>query len=412
MQYRNGILLFLFELGFALQFNIVGTISLSELFLIVFSVFIINKKLFRNYPDLKKITLLYIGLLGAQIVSEVVVHNTLNNSLKGIAVTVVSYLHFIFLFRYFIRDRKYILYTITGAILCKFILGSQTEGSIAGTLTGEDIGLLKFYIAPAVINIVLVFSAFIKRKRISLIAIFTGGVLVILGTRSSGATLVLTGMVTYVIVSGKYVIRKKQLLRIAIVTVILGYGLYTIYVNEVLSGNITSGNSGQLLEIENPYNPIVLLETGRTEVFVGFIAFMDKFWFGHGAWALDETGKYHLLMALYKNKDVDTNFEYDDIIPAHSVLIGSGMYNGIFAFIFMLTIFIFFIKRGFKSLSKHDPYVMIVVSFLISLIWNGLFSPTSHFRISMPLYFATFLATYLINTKHNTHNENMFCNNR
>jgi hypothetical protein len=407
----NNIFIILFEIGFGLKFEIIGVISLSELFLIFTSVFFIKQRLFRNYPELKKISLLYLGLLCAQIVSEIIVGNDLNNTFKGIAVTVVSYLHFMFLFRFIIKRRNIIVFVLIGMIIQGFAFRAEVSGGsgfFEGVIAGEGGAYLKFYFAPMIINILLVLSVFIRKKRISIIFIFAGSVLVILGARSSGLMTILTGMIAYMGITIKS-INWKRLMMPAIFVVLIGYGAYAVYVNKVLEGEITSGNSQQLTRMNNPYNPFGLLIMGRTEVFVCMEAFMDKFWTGHGAWAKDITGKYNLMIFQFRNSKI-ANME-KDIIPAHSVLVGAGMQNGVFAFMFMFMILYFFLKRGFMAISKNDPYVVIIVSFMVSILWHGLFSPTSGFRLLFPTYFVMLLTSYLVNKK-DKNNENLFCNHR
>lgn len=153
----------------------------------------------------------------------------------------------------------------------------------------------------------------------------------------------------------------------------------------------------KLIETIEHDNPINLLVMGRTETFVGWVAFMDKPLFGHGAWVKDETGKYQSLMIKFKKSN--QSVMGIGLIPSHSVLIGAGMQNGILAFIFMGSILILFLKNGIKSLNKNDPYLIIIISFIISIIWIGLFSPVSHFRLTLPLFFAFLLVSKVVNMR-------------
>jgi len=390
------IFLILLEIGFGVNYNIIGTISISELALIVTAFGYIKKDLFLKYPILKTITWLYIGLLLSQILSEIAIGNSLSNSLKGYSVTIVSYLHFVFLFRYFIKDRKLILYAILGMIIKSLIFGYQHEVDISEVIEGEGAAYLKFYLAPLIINMVLIIAIFVKKRYVSLLCIGVGLSFVVLGARSSGVSILLTGFLAYFIVFFKRKIDQKMLLMITLFVGLVGYGLYVVYVNEVLSGKITAGNSLQLKETKNPYNPVNLLVMGRTEAFVGWVAFMDKPWVGHGAWAIDKTGKYHSLMLIFRNSNLRVD-EGVGLIPSHSVLICSGTQNGILAFVLMGTILILFIKNGIKSINKNDPYLIIIISFTISIIWTGLFSPTSHFRLTLPLFFAFIVASNIVN---------------
>lgn len=387
----DKIILLLLEIGFGITFNIVGTISISELALIFTALWYIKKGFFIKYPVLKTITGLYVGLLVSQIIAEYMVGNVLNNALKGFAVTIVSYLHFMFLFSYFIKDRKLIIYALIGILAQSFIFGSEFEGNVDEVLEGEGAVFLKFYLAPLIINIILLVSIYLRKRNVSVLCIIIGVFFVVLGARSSGISILITGIISYFVLLAMDKINRKRIIGITLLVVILGYGLYAVYVNNVLNGKITAGNSLQLKQTTNPYNPINLLMMGRSEAFVGWIAFMDKPLFGHGAWAEDIGGRYHILQANISNTIYNVNAL--NVIPAHSVIIGAGMQNGILAFIFMVSIFVFFIKNGVKSINKKDPFLIIILYLIIFLVWNGLFSPVSHFRLTMPLGFAFLLAS-------------------
>ena len=395
----SKVLIFLLEIGFGITFNIVGVISISELILVFTSFLYINKSLFLKFPIIKTISLLYVGLLLSQILSELIIGNDLNNAFKGFAITIVSYFHFIFLFSFFIKDRKLIVYAILGMLAKGLIFGTQFEGEVSEVLQGEGAVFLKFYLAPLIINVILVVSISLKKKIISLICLFFGLSFIVLGARSSGLLILLTGLITYLVVFVKTKINTKKIALLSLLVFSASYGLYIVYVNAVLNAKITAGNSEQIKALSNPYNPFNLLLMGRTETFVGWIAFMDKPLFGHGAWAIDQSFKYNALAHTLKNSDRMFQVQDLNIIPSHSVLIGSGMQNGIFAFFFMAYILYFVLKRGFLSINKHDPYIVLNIFFIISIIWNGLFSPQSHFRLTLPLYFSFLIVSYLINIK-------------
>jgi hypothetical protein len=389
------IIILLIEIGFGVTFNFIGVISLSELILFGTCIFYIKKELFIKYPILIKITWLYLGLIASQIISEIVIGNTFNNSLKGIAVTVVSYLHFVFLFSFFVKDRYLIKYVIIGFIVKFLIFGSSFEGSLSGVLQGGNSAFLKFYLAPLVSQVLLLTSLYLRKKHMKIIFIVLGILFVFFGARSSGAFIMLTGLVGYFVLKNKKRINFKKLLSLVLLLGFITFGGYVFYVNSVLKGEITAGNSEQIKKIDNPYNPINLLMMGRTETFVGAIAFMDKPFFGHGAWATDVSGKYKLL--IFKLRDSDFRETDRDLIPAHSVLIGSASANGILAFLFMGYILSMFFIKGIKSIDKNDPFLFIIISYVFSLLWNGLFSPLAHFRFYLPLPFAFLLASYSVN---------------
>lgn len=407
MPYSKIFIILLFEFGFAFKFNIIGTISISELFLFVYvPLFIFPKVKWGETNDFKKISIIYILLLCFQILSEIIIGNDWQNALKGLAITIVSYLHFIFLVFYLSQQKSLILILLISQILRVVMSGSVVEEqSVEDLLEGEASAYLKFYIAPLITWIFLAISVIYKYKNFSVLFSILGVVFIVLGARSSGGIALSAGIITYILEHRLFVYNKKVIALSMFLVCIIGYIFYAYYVNQVLAGKITSGNNQQLFLCNNPYNPLELLMAGRSEAWVGWQAFMDKFWFGHGAWPYDSTGKYQRLMLAMHNElaTVSKNqISFHYLIPSHSVLIGSGMMNGIFAFLTMAYIVIFFLWKGLCSFIEcENKYKLILVYLVLDLSWTALFSPQSHFRLTMPINFAIIFIMYLsIKNKH------------
>lgn len=400
MPIKTYLLVFLFEMGWGIKFNIVGEISISELFLLVYTPFIVAKIRWHKTKELTAITLAYSVLLAAQILSEVLVSNGLSSSLKGLAITVVSYLHFIFLFYYLTKDKRLILVIILSQIAMNLFFGTSfEEQNTEDILAGEAATYLKFYIAPLTILIFLAISVVYNNRNFPILFSLLGIIFIILGARSSGGMTLLAGMIAYLMMHKNLIPNRSVLVISIVVLLIVSYGFYVYYVNLVLSGEITSGNNRQLFICKNPYNPIELLMAGRSEVWVGWQAFMDKFWFGHGAWPYDTTGHYQRLMFMMHGDTLSQDkLSYHFLIPSHSVLIGSGMMNGVFAFSAMLYIIFYFLKKGFMSMEFcEQKYLLVLAYYILNLFWNALFSPQSHFRQTLPIAFAIILILYLSN---------------
>lgn len=400
MPIKTYLLIFLFELGFGIKLNIVGEISISELFLLAYTPFIIAKIQWQRAKELKTVTVAYLLLLATQIFSEALVSNGLSSSLKGLAITVVSYLHFIFLFYNLTKDKHVILVVILSQIAMKLLFGTSfEEQSTEDILAGEAATYLKFYIAPLTILIFLAISVIYKNRNFPILFSLLGIVFILLGARSSGGMSLFAGMIAYLMAHKNLIPNKSVLLISIVVLLIVSYGFYVYYVNLVLSGEITSGNNSQLFICKNPYNPIELLMAGRSEVWVGWQAFMDKFWFGHGAWPYDTTGHYQRLMFMMHGDTLSPDtLSYHFLIPSHSVLIGSGMMNGVFAFSAILYIIFYFLKKGFMSMEFcEQKYLLVLAYYILNLLWNALFSPQSHFRQTLPIAFAIILILYLSN---------------
>lgn len=391
---KRTILVLLFELGFGIKFNLVGMISISELFLLVFvPLFILPKVKWKDAVDLKKITFAYTVLLTFQVISEFIVGNNLSSALKGIAITVVSYLHFMFLVYYLSRQKLLILVLVVVQIARMVIFGADVEEqSIEDVMQGVGATYLKFYISPIVILLLLALSMIFRYKYFSVLFSLLGVALIILGSRSSGGIALIAGLVTYMLEHRIFTYNRKTIVVSLVFVCVVGYAFYAYYVNRVLSGEITSGNSRQVFLCSNPYNPLELLMAGRSEVWIGWQAFMDKFWYGHGAWAYDSSGRYQrMMLAMHDELSTFTRNQvsYHFLIPSHSVLIGSGMMNGVFAFLSTGAIVAYFLRKGVLSFVRCDNrYKLVLVYYVMDLFWTTMFSPQSHFRLTMPVAFA------------------------
>ena len=123
----DSIFILLFELGFAAKFNFIGEISVSEIFLLLASIPLWKSLKPLNNRNLKTLTCLFIVLIGVQILTEFIVGNTFANALKGIMVSVISYLHLCFLYRYFLRSPKVLAYACLGVALRAFFWNQDVE---------------------------------------------------------------------------------------------------------------------------------------------------------------------------------------------------------------------------------------------------------------------------------------------
>lgn len=392
---NNKIILLGVETLFAFNFNIGGQISLGELItlLFVFTHFKEIQSLFKLY---KQIPYMYGILFFTQLLSEIFVSNGLNDSIRGLMVTIVSFSHFTFLFYYGIKKPSNIIYAFIGFAVAIFIGIDNETLETNKILNGENAAFVKMKLVNIVGMLLVFISFYISKKNILFLLSFLFGTsMIILGARNGGSTIILSG-----IIATFFNIKKINIQKVIFITVgilCFSYILYIIYVNNVLSGNIKSGNNIQIYALKNPYNPIELLINGRGEFFVGIQAFIDKFLFGHGAWAKDTTGKYWILLSKIKNTP---NVFIGVWLPVHSVLIGWGVYNGIFAFCSGLKIFIYVLKCSYRSFilnTSHSQLIYCLSYSTIAFIWNILFSPPSHFRLTLPLFMAGILVSFHFN---------------
>lgn len=386
----ESLLLIIFELFFNFKVNFIGEISLSEFFLIITSFYYVPRVLKTNKSLFKKLILLYLGLLLIQFFSDTLNNVFFEQTLKGFAVTVISFLHICFLFYYMGKDIKNIRWISLGIVfqfIGQIIINAQ-EQDFQLDLQSEDLGMLKYYIVPMMAYVTIFLSTFFNNRKFYIIIILIGVLLIIMGARSGGATIAVPGILSLILARrGNLIV--KNFSRYVIIAFMLLYGGYCIYVNQVLSGDIESGNNAQMMKVTNPYNPINLLQIGRAEVFVGTIAFFDKPITGWGTWAIDKDYKYRKMV--YEMHDEKVKISTNNLIPGHSVLITHALWYGIAALVFSFLIFRLFVIKGFKLIKYSDRDVFVILMCLFHFIWNYVFSPISHFRLTLPFDMALIL---------------------
>lgn len=395
-----SLLFLLYAIGSTIQINLVGTLSLTDLVIIIFFLLkILNgdiRKQIQKDHDIRYITKLYILLLFIQIPAEILVENEIENTMKGLAITILSYMKILVLWPLIFKHPRNIFWLFTWTCIVMAVIASpENETTAAKMLSGEEYSFFKFQIAPRIGEVLVILSLWRpKQKGLASLFIVAGAFCVILGARSTGLMIFLTGVVGY-FYQHNTTIKRSILIKWGIIGSILCYSLFVVYVNAVLSGAIVSGNSSiQLQKAENPYNPLYALLSGRTESPASLAAISDSPWIGWGAWAEDPGWKYHIIKAKFQGEEFNTNTEEINIIPAHSVLLQTGVHNGIFALIVMGCILFFFIKQGCLSFDKRNPYLFLAIFSVMQLIWNGLFSPLSHLRLNFPIYFIFCMYAY------------------
>lgn len=394
---KDKLLVILFFVGYHISFNIVGSISVAELLaLLCFFVFDYRKLL--NYKEVKTIFLLFVLLEFTKAFSELFVSNGLSSSLKGLAIPAFSLLNTFFLLRIFMRDENNIWLGLLVRSLSPLFFGSSVEEASADEIIeGEGAAYLKFFIAP----LMLAFLLFLSRWHTSLVTIIyglLGLVFVVLGARSSGGIAFIAATIALIAIHRPKLLSPKRIAIFLSFTALALYPLYVVYVNRVLDGEITSGNSEQLLRSENPYNPIELLKQGRVDAWAAWQAFMDKPLLGHGAWAYDKTRKYlyleHEITGEKYNKERFMGKDF--LVPSHSVIINQGSQNGILAFCSILAIFFYLARIAILGFSRvPSKYALLLSVELFTLWWVAIFSPPSHLRQTFPFLFAIFLTLYI-----------------
>lgn len=401
---KDFIILLLYVIGSNVTIKLVGDISLSDIIVVLYFIFYLYQSFFVKFlksdRDIYIISKLYVTLFFIQLLAELFVGNEYKNILRGLSVTVLSLMKFVFFWFMFLKSKR----NIVNVLLCMLIVSLFTTQNVDG-VTEDDIlegtsqaafTYFKFRIAPMIGLGLTVLSLFQRKMLMVYLFIYFGLACIILGARSTGLMISMSGIIGYLFVT-RNKLNKKKVWMYSIFSSVVCYILFVVYINAVLTGKIVSGNSAeQIKNLENPYNPISFLLSGRTESPGSIAAIQDSPIIGWGAWAEDPDLKYTRIKLAFQGELISLS-DYkrgSSIIPGHSVLLQTGVNNGVLAMFTMAMILFFFIKRGFLSLCKSNKYLFLVIYCIMQLFWNGLFSPLSHFRGLFPLYFAICLYSY------------------
>ena len=94
-------LIFILALIFmGVRINLIGSISLTEIYVLLQTPILIKWVVNSSLPYLKTLCVLFLALILVQALSEYMVQNSFVNAVRGIAITIMALLLFLFLFAY------------------------------------------------------------------------------------------------------------------------------------------------------------------------------------------------------------------------------------------------------------------------------------------------------------------------
>ena len=395
----NKIIFILAIIFMGVRINLVGSISLTEIFVLFYSprLFVV----FRNakIPYLRVVCGLFFALIVIQALSEYVIGNTLSNAMKGIAGTVMALLLCLFFLERLCRDYSLVKWIPVALLLQILLFGDQFGFAETGEAT-----YFKFYVAPIICYVVCCLSFVnhtIIKKNILFIFLAASLIIIIGGARSSGFSLLFATLFCFIF--NRYKTLKLRRILPGLLAAIVVFQLFyaQLYVPKVSSGEWGSNqNREQLARIDNSKNVFLMLFSARADFYVSYLAFLDKPLWGHGAWAKDKDLKYARIQSNLFSKGDNVNLEVnkrmEHYVPMHSVVMGMGTRNGIFAFIIFLFIFILMYFVGVKALLPRAPYNVFLIYMLISSFQLLLFGPISVLKNSGSLAFALFFTSFCL----------------
>lgn len=400
------------------NFNLVGRLALGDIIAAVSVIFSVKKwmAVLNVFHDIKKIVTLLFCYLIIQLISDIINENTLVNSARGLANIAMAIIVILYLTKVLAKE-FYIIYVIFfGLSISNLLFGPEIVKNHVSSI--YDMGFFKFRVVP-IINYFLfgliLYLSYKKKvkfsnKKIGSVFVIYGLFCLFLDARSNGLYFIIAGLLNMYLFVFKY-LKRKYIIWIGAFLLFVFLGLYFVYVNSVLTGAIKSEHTKkQLLRIENPYNPISFLASGRKEIFASVIAISESPIIGHGSWAKDKNGRFNQILAERSGEEdrfnylIENNGDSNFIIPTHSVFTGSWVSGGFFCFLMIVLIFYVYISNVIKIIKnpkfRKSVIFPIFCVLTLQLIWIFFFSPLSSLKNGVPLIL---VFTLILSQKLNTY---------
>lgn len=377
----------LFGIFSKIKINLIGQIFITEIISLLSLPFINFKVLFRKNPQLIFISISFILYLFIQIFVDLINNTSEVDCYRGWAMIVFSLISTIYYTYLGSYKKNFFVSLLIGVFFIGLILGETT-------LTAESDNFFKVRFLPFLNPLVLILShSFFRKKKynrtIVLFFVFAF-ICLLLNARSNGVIFLIAGILIYV---------KIKNISISFLTLLKAsvfcYGIYVIYINNVIDGNIKGSTSKQISLLSNPYNPFELLYYGRIDSAVLLEAIGDKPLLGHGSWAKDEDNKYARIQARLSGKEF-LDYHIVGYVRAHSIILGIWAYAGFFGFLIMLIMFFKLYKVFYKIFKQPliPPLFPVLLIVAVQMLWHLFYSPIGHLRISFPLFASLIIVEY------------------
>lgn len=344
-------------------------------------------------------TKMFVLIIAVQLCWMPFAYTDIMTQIKGVSITISGLLFFLFYYFIFINKPNLLKWHLLGLFISSFLFIN-----VLAEMAGGEFGMWKFQIYPRIILFVVLVCIWNSSKIIShltpFIFISIGMLGLATGARSSGLTPFIAGVIIFFVKYKKNISLSKLKANFIIMAFIIYFSYAFIYVPNVLNGNISSGNSEQLKQVENPYNPLNLLMMGRTDSVIPFLAFLEKPITGWGYYTPDPDLKYHYLMSKLTDDVKTVNdgllLSIKDIpIPGHSVIGYYACSYGIVVLLLFCAILYRFSKIFMYSLFSKDYFLPYRAYIYINIIWNLFFSPPAHLK-TLPCSIGILVALSLI----------------
>lgn len=374
-----------------LKVNLGGQLYGGEALSLLLLPFINIRSLFKKYPILRKVLLSYILMLSGLIFSDLYNNTGFFDFIRGWLNFVFSFISVIVLVDIFDKNNKNIIWFLFFYAISSFLFGVYTNTE---KLLQENSNYFKVMFEPFLTPLLILSTYYIYKYLGNKFLLCSYLIITIIYFLFDARSVGLSFFISFLFLSIKIFkikLRKEKLIFISIIGLLISYGSYALYVNNVLTGEIGGKNALQIKKAENPYNPMELLYYGRTEFFVAIEAISDNPILGYGSWAKDESNIYNKMSAKMANERyIKTGSEKN--IPAHSIIATVWLWGGVVSFIGICILLKLYIKVFFNFYKNCDPndlsYLVLIITLSLAVFWDFLFSPLPHLRLSFPQVFA------------------------
>lgn len=405
---KDAIIFFIALLGLGIRINLVGSISITELFVLTQIPHLWKWIYTFNFPELKKICYLFGILILIQIINSFLQNASTQDILKSIMLSLEALLLMLFFTEKLIQNPKFSILIPISNIFKLIILGDQF-----GFANDSEMTYFKFYVAPIVSAMVCIIILQTKYRWFNKNSMYVFGIAgiycIIGGARSVGFSLLFTTIIIFITKNRKHFSFQKIYPQAIVLALLFQLFYANVYIPKVQSGEWgSSQNRQQLASINNSRNVFMMLLAARTDFFVSWIAFRDKPLLGHGYMAKDHQHKYAKIQARLINNELKPTKDIGNI-PAHSVFLGYGVYHGFFAILLFLFVFYNVYKMGFRAMHAKSIIRPFLIYSIITSMQFILFGPPAVLKNNVSISWAIIIMCFYLNKKYEI---KTYCSNR
>lgn len=392
---------FLLGLGSATKVHLVGYIAISQIFMLMIAPLYFLQDMNARKRDgfSLLVTFSLLAVVGC-VVSSVYNHTQFSLAARGFAISYTTFASIVVFYHMMKRDLEGVKWFFLGAAISSLITifafrggAEAVEVQRRGLESVRESGLYVMAHFGPILTLPLKCFYF-QTPTLIAVLLYAFAPLRTMAFSSTGrsAVLLLLMSLFMLLYVNKHVSRMRMISRylvtFVVVLLVIGMGFASLYKYMAQRGALNEEAQRKYeSQMEHAKSGILgKLMAGRIEFFVGLNAALDNPIFGCGPWPLDHKGYYREFVTKYgTDEDIARYLEAEyhirkygggvGVIPAHSQIVCSWLYNGILGlppFIYLIILLIKFMRRHFDAVPQWYGYFAISIP---ALLWNMFFSP-------------------------------------